>query len=105
MLQGGSLNGILGDPAQTDNLYQTGFARLAGTGVPYPSFGAYTGYSVALNTGYSQGALYGDAYRDLPITSYAWQIASTTGLRISMQGKGTASVGVIQWIVPSIPGS
>ena len=79
MLQGGALNGLLGDPAQTDNLYETGFARLDGTGVPYPSFGAYTGYSVALNTGYAQGALYGDAYRDLPITSYAWQIATTTG--------------------------
>ncbi|HXR74115.1 NEW3 domain-containing protein [Actinocrinis sp.] len=79
MLQGGVLNGILGDPAQTDNLYQTGFARLDGTGVPYPSFGAYNGYSVALNTGYTQGALYGNAHRDLPITSYAWQIASTTG--------------------------
>ena len=79
MLQGGTLNGVLGDPSQTDNLYETGFSRLAGTGVPYPSFGAYTGYSVALNTAYSQGALYGNAYRDLPITSYAWQIASTTG--------------------------
>jgi hypothetical protein len=79
LLQGGALTGVLGDPAQTDNLYQTGFSRLAGTGVPYPSFGAYTGYSVALNTGYSQGALYGSAYRDLPITSYAWQVASTTG--------------------------
>jgi hypothetical protein len=79
MLQGGTLNGVLGDPSQTDNLYETGFSRLAGTGVPYPSFGAYTGYSVALNTAYSQGALYGNAYRDLPVTSYAWQIASTTG--------------------------
>ena len=79
MLQGGDLNGVLGDPTQTDNLYETGFSRLAGTGVPFPSFGAYTGYSVALNTAYSQGALYGNAYRDLPITSYAWQIASTTG--------------------------
>ena len=83
MLQGGDLTGVLdgvvGDPAQTDNLYQMGFARLAGTGVPYPSFGAYSGYSVALNTGYSAAALYGNAYRDLPITSYAWQIATTTG--------------------------
>ncbi len=26
MLQGGDLNGILGDPAQTDNLYETGFS-------------------------------------------------------------------------------
>ena len=51
-LQGGTLNGILGDPAQTDNLYQMGFSRLAGS-VPYPSFGAYTGYSVALNTAYA----------------------------------------------------
>jgi len=79
LLAGGTLNGILGDPSQTDNLYEMGFARLAGTGVPYPSFGAYTGYSVALNTAYAAGALYGDAYRDLPITSYAWQIATTTG--------------------------
>jgi hypothetical protein len=79
MLQGGSLDGVLGDPTQTDNLYETGFARLDGTGVPYPSFGAYTGYSVALNTAYAQGALYGNDYRDLPITSYAWQIATTTG--------------------------
>lgn len=78
-LQGGKLNGILGDPTQTDNMYQLGFSRLRGTGVPYPSFGAYTGYSVALNTGYSAAALYGDSYRDLPITSYAWQIATTTG--------------------------
>ena len=28
-LEGGTLNGILGDPSQTDNLYETGFARLA----------------------------------------------------------------------------
>jgi NPCBM-associated, NEW3 domain of alpha-galactosidase len=78
-LQGGTLNGTLGDPSQTDNLYETGFARLAGTGVPYPSFGAYSGYSVALNTAYAAGSLYGTQYRDLPITSYAWQIATTTG--------------------------
>ncbi len=77
-LQGGTLDGVLGDPAQTDNLYQMGFSRLAGS-VPYPSFGAYTGYSVALNTGYAAAALYGNAYRDLPITSYAWQINTTTG--------------------------
>jgi NPCBM-associated, NEW3 domain of alpha-galactosidase len=77
-LQGGALNGILGDPAQTDNLYQMGYARLQGS-VPFPSFGAYTGYSVALNTAYAAGALYGNSYRDLPITSYAWQIATTTG--------------------------
>ena len=29
---------------------------------------------------------------------------TTTKLRVSMQGTGTASVGVIQWVVPSIPG-
>jgi hypothetical protein len=79
LLLGGDLNGVLGDPQQTDNLYRTGFSRLAGTGVPYPSFGADTGYSVALNTAYAQGALYGNDYRSLPITSYAWQIATTTG--------------------------
>jgi len=78
-LQGGQLNGILGDPAQTDNMYELGFARLQGTSAPYPSFGAYTGYSVALNTGYAAAALYGNSFRDLPITSYAWQIATTTG--------------------------
>jgi NPCBM-associated, NEW3 domain of alpha-galactosidase/NedA-like, galactose-binding domain len=77
-LQGGRLGGILGDPSQTDNLYMMGFSRLAGS-VPYPSFGAYSGYSVALNTGYAAGALYGSQYRDLPVTSYAWQIQHTTG--------------------------
>ncbi|MGH9105001.1 MAG: NEW3 domain-containing protein, partial [Acidimicrobiales bacterium] len=77
-LEGGELNGVLGDPSQTDNLYETGFSRLVGS-VPYPSFGAYSGYSVALNTAYAAGALYGTQYRDLPITSYAWQIATTTG--------------------------
>ena len=77
-LEGGRLDGILGDPGQTDSLYRMGFARLAGS-VPFPSFGAYTGYSVALNTAYAAGALYGTAYRDLPVTSYAWQIATTTG--------------------------
>ena len=79
LLQGGRLDGVLGDPSQGDNMYELGFARLEGTGVPFPSFGAYTGYSVALNTAYAADALYGNAYRDLPITSYAWQIATTTG--------------------------
>jgi hypothetical protein len=79
LLQGGELSGTLADPSQTDGLYETGFSRLQGTGVPFPSFGAYPGYSVALNTAYAQGALYGNAYRGLPITSYAWQIATTTG--------------------------
>jgi len=77
-LQGNPLTGILGDPSQTDNLYQMGLSRLQGS-VPYPSFGAYSGYSTAHNTGYAAGALYGSQYRDLPITSYAWQLATTTG--------------------------
>jgi hypothetical protein len=77
-LQGGQLNGILGDPSQTDNLYEMGLSRLQGS-VPYPSFGAYSGYSTAHNTGYAAGALYGTQYRDLPVTSYAWQLATTTG--------------------------
>ena len=79
-LAGGALNGTLGDPNQTDNLYTVGYGRLAaGTGIPFPSFGAYPGYSVALNTGYAAGGLYGSQYRDLPLTSYAWQIQNTTG--------------------------
>jgi hypothetical protein len=41
--------------------------------------GGYPGYSTADNTGYAQGALFGTKYRDLPLTSYAWQIAATTG--------------------------
>jgi hypothetical protein len=77
-LQGGQLSGILGDPSQTDNLLQMGLSRLQGS-VPFPSFGAYSGYSTAHNTGYASGALYGTQYRDLPITSYAWQLATTTG--------------------------
>jgi hypothetical protein len=77
-LQGGQLGGILGDPSQTDKLFRMGFSRLQGS-VPYPSFGAYSGYSTAHNTGYAAAALYGSQYRDLPITSYAWQLATTTG--------------------------
>jgi len=81
MLEGGQLNGILGSATQADNMYREGFARLNGdgNGVPFPSFGAYSGYSVALNTAYSADGLYGNEFRDLPITSYAWQIAATTG--------------------------
>jgi len=30
---------------------------------------------------------------------------TTSKLRLSMQSNGTASVGIIQWIVPSIPAS
>jgi len=79
MLMGGALSGVIGDPAQIDAMYQQGFARLAGNGLPYPTFGAFTGYSTAYNTSYSNDGLYSNNYRDLPITSYAWQIATTTG--------------------------
>ncbi|WP_377273105.1 RICIN domain-containing protein [Peterkaempfera sp. SMS 1(5)a] len=79
MLQGGTLNGIAGDPAQGDALYAWGLARLSSNGLPYPTFGAFNGYSTAYNTAYASNGLYGTAYRDLPITSYAWQIATTTG--------------------------
>jgi hypothetical protein len=79
MLMGGTLSGVVGDPAQADNMYAWGFARLASNGLPYPTFGAFNGYSTAYNTAYANDGLYGTNYRDLPITSYAWQIASTTG--------------------------
>jgi hypothetical protein len=79
MLMGGALSGVAGDPAQADAMYRWGFARLASNGLPYPTFGAFNGYSTAYNTAYASDGLYGTAYRDLPITSYAWQIATTTG--------------------------
>ena len=79
MLMGGTLTGIIGDPGQIDRMYQTGFARLASNNLPYPTFGAFTGYSTAYNTAYSNDGLYSNNYRDLPITSYAWQIQTTTG--------------------------
>ena len=79
-LMGGRPTGIVGDPAQVDALYAWGFGRLEGS-LPYPTMGGYnaTSYSTADNTGYAEGALFGARYRDLPITSYAWQIATTTG--------------------------
>jgi hypothetical protein len=79
MLMGGTLNGIIGDPAQIDAMYAFGFARLAANNLPYPTFGAFDGYSTAYNTSYSNDGLYSNNYRDLPITSYAWQIETTTG--------------------------
>lgn len=79
LLMGGALNGIIGDPGQIDRMYQWGFARLAAQGYPYPTFGAFNGYSTGYNTFYASDGLYGDKYRDLPITSYAWQLATTTG--------------------------
>jgi Ricin-type beta-trefoil lectin domain len=79
MLMGGTLTGDIGDPAQIDAMYAQGFAKLASNGLPYPTFGAFTGYSTAYNTSYSNDGLYSNNYRDLPITSYAWQIETTTG--------------------------
>jgi hypothetical protein len=79
MLMGGSLTGIMGDPGQIDRMYQMGFSRLSANGLPYPTFGAFNGYSTGYNTSYSNDGLFSTSYRDLPITSYAWQIQSTTG--------------------------
>jgi hypothetical protein len=79
MLAGGNLTGIMGDPGQIDRMYQWGFARLSSAGYPYPTFGAFNGYSTAYNTAYSSDGLFSNNYRDLPITSYAWQIQTTTG--------------------------
>jgi hypothetical protein len=79
MLMGGTLNGIIGDPGQIDRMYQFGFGRLAANNLPFPTFGAFNGYSTAYNTAYSNDGLYSTAFRDLPITSYAWQIQTTTG--------------------------
>ncbi len=82
-LIGASLTGTIGDPAQTDALYDWGYARLNGV-LPFPTMGGYSSdptksYSTANNTGYAQGGLFGTKYRDLPLTSYAWQIATSTG--------------------------
>ncbi len=79
MLAGGTLTGIMGDPGQIDRMYQWGFNRLSGNGYPFPTFGAFNGYSTAYNTSYSSDGLFSNNYRDLPITSYAWQIKTTTG--------------------------
>jgi hypothetical protein len=78
-LMGANLTGALGDPAQTDGLYDYGFHTLINGNPPFPSLGGYPGYSTANNTGYAEGGLFGTKYRDLPLTSYAWQIATTTG--------------------------
>jgi hypothetical protein len=78
MLMGGAMSGIIGDPAQLDRMYSWGYGRLAGR-VPFPSMGAFNGYSTGYNTAYAEGGLYGNQFRDLAITSYAWQIQNTTG--------------------------
>ena len=79
MLEGGTLSGIAGSASQGDGLYAWGLNRLAANGLPYPTFGAFNGYSTAYNTAYAVNGLYGTQYRDMPITSYAWQLATTTG--------------------------
>jgi hypothetical protein len=79
MLAGGNLTGIMGDPGQIDRMYQWGFARLASHNLPFPTFGAFNGYSTAYNTAYSSDGLFSTQFRDLSITSYAWQIKTTTG--------------------------
>jgi hypothetical protein len=79
MLMGGTpLSGIVGDPGQVDRMYTFGFNRLAGK-VPFPSLGAFPGFSTAYNTAYSEGGLFATQFRDLALTSYAWQIQNTTG--------------------------
>lgn len=78
-LMGANLTGIVGDPTQTDALYDYGYNTLLKGSPPFPTMGGYPGYSTADNTGYAQGGLFGTKYRDLPLTSYAWQIATTTG--------------------------
>ncbi|HXX68556.1 MAG TPA: hypothetical protein VEK07_15315 [Polyangiaceae bacterium] len=78
-LMGANLTGILGDPGQTDGLYDYGYGTLLKGAPPFPTMGGYPGYSTADNTGYAQGGLYGTKYRDLALTSYAWQIETTTG--------------------------
>jgi hypothetical protein len=79
LLVGANLPGIAFDPAQVDGLYDYGFKTLLRGSPPFPTMGGYPGYSTADNTGYANGALYGARYRDLGITSYAWQIQTTTG--------------------------
>ena len=69
----------MGDPGQIDRMYQWGYNRLSNAGYPYPTFGAFNGYSTAYNTAYASDGLYSNNYRDLSITSYAWQIQTTTG--------------------------
>jgi hypothetical protein len=90
MLMGGTpLSGRIGDPAQLDNMYTFGFNRLAGR-VPFPSLGAFPGFSTGYNTAYSEGGLFGTQFRDLAITSYAWQIQNTTAAR-TRGGRPTAA--------------
>src|SRR6266540_7093710 len=77
-LMGASLNGVLGSPAMTDNTYDMGYRRLQGV-LPFPTTGAFNGFSTAYLTSYASGGLMSNRYRDLALTAYAWQIATTTG--------------------------
>ncbi|WP_157437918.1 hypothetical protein, partial [Actinoplanes subtropicus] len=67
MLAGGTLTGIIGDPGQIDRMYAWGFNRLAANNLPFPTFGAFNGYSTAYNTAYASDGLFSNNYRDLPI--------------------------------------
>ncbi|HXM54209.1 MAG TPA: LamG domain-containing protein [Candidatus Dormibacteraeota bacterium] len=77
-LMGARLNGILGDPAQIDSTYDMGYGRLQGV-LPFPTTGAFNGFSTAYLTSYASGGLMSSRHRDLALTAYAWQIATTTG--------------------------
>jgi hypothetical protein len=61
MLMGGTLSGVIGDPAQIDGMYQMGSRGWPRMGLPFPTFGAFTGYSTAYNTSYSSDGLYGSS--------------------------------------------
>jgi hypothetical protein len=77
-LMGANLTGVLGDPAQIDNTYDWGYGRLHGV-LPFPTTGAFNGFSTAYLTSYGSGGLLSNRHRDLALTDYAWQIATTTG--------------------------
>ena len=47
---GGTLTGLIGEPVAGRPDVRVGFARLAANGLPYPTFGAFNGYSTAYNT-------------------------------------------------------
>ena len=67
-------------PAQTDNLYQTGLRPAGRRPACRTRRSAPTPVTASRSTPATRpAALYGNQYRDLPITSYAWQIATTTG--------------------------
>ena len=77
-LMGANLTGILGDPVMIDNTYDMGYGRLQGV-LPFPTTGAFNGFSTAYLTSYGSGGLFSNRHRDLALTDFAWQIATTTG--------------------------